>query len=876
MADSRTPGPTATFAPGPVPSQTVDQTALDNCAREPIQFLGSVQSFGCLLVLSNDWIVQNASANTADVLGLDPAAIVATRLIEHLPPDAMHLLRGKVQMLGRGDNGVQIFGADLFDDGRLFDVAVHRCDGLFLFDFERAHANRGRHDPSITAALLTRVQQAGDVTAMCDIAVNGIWAMTGFDRVMLYRFEPDFSGVVIAEALGAGAESYIGHRFPAADIPPQARALYTRSLQRIIADVDAPVYPLIPDHARDGRPVDLSLSVTRAVSPIHLQYLRNMGVGASMSVSILRDGKLWGMVACHHPRPHYVDYEIRSAIEMFCRLLSYELALAENHQQQDQTNRAYDLHERLSMLGASGSDPASDLSDLANGINGVIPVDGVAMISDGLYRSDGLSPTEAEFQVLVRHLARSGAGQVYATEHVAAAFPGVIADDRDIGGLLAVPIRRQPAEYVLLLRREVTRTVDWAGPPEKQITPDGRLSPRQSFSTWREEVRGHSQAWSVGDLRAAEVLRVTLLKLVLKQTSDTSSRDQRRSQQQEVLIAELNHRMRNVFGLINGLIGRGAENEDVTTEVFADEMRARVGALARAHDGLTDITKAVQTVCEVISDEVSAFAGNSTHQLRFSGGDAVVKPSARSTVALVLHELVTNAAKYGALSVPEGEVDVRVFSGARNALHLVWTERNGPPVTAPSRSGFGSTLLARAIPHELDGTANINFDPTGVVAEFCIPPEQVERFQDAPRVGEPAVVTAAEIDGLVATSDGRALARALVVEDNLLIAMNASDSLRALGVTDVVIVGSVSAALERVAKGNFDFAILDLDLGGVLSTPVAEALRAAGIPFLLATGYDAGAGDEPAFRDVPLLRKPYSNEAISLALSTAGLLQPKS
>lgn len=863
------------FGPGPVPGGEVDQAAIDNCAREQIQFLGGVQSFGCLLVLSNDWIVQNASASTGDILGIEAEALVATRLIDHLPPEAMHLLRGKVQMLSRGDEGVQIFGVDLFEDGRLFDAALHRSDGFYLFDFERARANRKRHDPSISTALLARVQRAEGVAAMCDIAVNGIWAMTGFDRVMLYRFEPDYSGVVIAEALGAGAASYMGHHFPATDIPPQARALYTRNLQRIIADVDAPISPLVPDRTASGAPVDLSLSVTRAVSPIHLQYLRNMGVAASMSISILRDGKLWGMIACHHPRPLYVDYEVRSAIELFCRLLSYEVALAETADQLSQTDRAYELHERLSMLGASGADPAADLSALVAGIGEIIALDGVAMIADGLYRTEGLAPTEAEFQALNRHLARSGPGKVFATNHVAAAFPGVIAPEREIGGLLAVPIRRQPAEYVLLVRREVVRTVEWAGPPGKQTTPDGRLSPRQSFSTWREEIHGQSQAWTIGDLRAAEVLRVSLLELVLKQTSDTSSRDQRRSQQQEVLIAELNHRMRNVFGLVSSLIGRGIDSAAQTAVQFADELRARVGALARAHDGLTDISAGTQTVCQVVHDEVQAFSGSS-EQLRFTGLDAVMQPGVRSTMALVLHELVTNAVKYGALSTPEGEVEVRVEQGTTGALVLTWAERGGPRVRAPSRSGFGSTLLARAIPHELDGTAEITFDPDGVEALFTVPARHVARFEAAPQIG--AATTAAERDTarLVAAAGGQQINTALVVEDNLLIAMNASDSLRALGAQDVMIVGSVSAALERIAQGGIDFVILDLDLGGVLSTPVAEALREAGVPFLLATGYDAGAGDEPAaFRDVLRLRKPYSNDAIAGALATAGMLQKR-
>lgn len=856
-----------------------ERLAADACAREEIQFLGGVQDFGCLLVLSNDWIVQNASANCGDIIGIDAERLVAARLIDVFPPDAMHLLRGKAQMIGRGDEGVGIFGCALFGDERLFDIALHRCGGNFLFDFERAAPGRRTNDPSIPMALLSRIQAAEDVEAMCEIAANGIWAMTGFDRVMIYRFEPDFSGVVVAEALGAGATSYLGHRFPASDIPPQARALYTRNLQRIIADVDGPVHPLIPERTLGGKPVDLSLSVTRAVSPIHLQYLRNMGVAASMSVSILREGKLWGMVACHHPKPLYVDYEIRSSVELFCRLLSYELALADAAGQQAQADRAFALHEQISMQGASGTNLQDDREMLAQGLARVIPLDGMAMMIDGRYDTQGLAPTEDEFHALVSLLARSGEGQVFATDQLAASFPGAVAPERQIGGLLAIPIRRQPAEYVILLRREVARDIIWAGPPDKPVQADGRLSPRQSFDTWRELVHGHCRPWQPGDLRAAEILRVTLLELVLKQASDTSNRDRDRNDQQEVVIAELNHRLRNIFGLVAGLISRGSEGV-AGVQSFSQELHARVAALARAHDMLTDSSDHTRTLRDVVLNEARAYAGGG-ERVRFVGGDALLSQQVRATAALVLHELTTNAAKYGALSGDVGHVEVSMSRGPRGDLLLTWTERDGPKVRPPGRSGFGNTLLARAIPHELGGTAELDFAPDGLVARFTIPARHLVRFDATPAervrdTDDPANPDASTLgpgDGVAAT--GRLVGRPLVIEDNLLIAMNAADALRALGAEDVSIVGSIPAALDRIEQGGIDLAILDLDLGGVLSLPVAQALRKAQIPFLLATGYDANARDEPeVFRNVLRLRKPYSNEAIAGALAAAGLLTP--
>lgn len=858
------------------PAQTAEtlESSAASCAREPIQFLGGVQDFGCLLVLSSDWIVRHASANCAAILGIAAEKMVGTRLIDHLPPEAMHLLRGKVQVLGSGgDEGISVFGVDVLEDGRRFDIALHRDKDHLLFDFERARDDIRPGDAAVVGALLARVRRAPNLRAMCDIAVNGIWAMTGFDRVMVYRFEPDYSGVVIAEALGSGADSYMGQRFPASDIPAQARTLYTRSLLRIIADVDAPVHPLIPVTGPKDRPVDLSLSVTRAVSPIHLSYLRNMGVAASMSASILRGGKLWGLIACHHPRAHYVDYNTRAQVELFTRLLSYELALAESEAEAAHTAAAYALHERISSMLGEGIQPGLELSVLAREIGGVIAVDGMALMLRGIYDSEGFAPTEDEYRKLVSVLNEAGLAKLFATDHLEADLPGVIAPDSGIGGLLAIPVGSHPPEYVLLLRREVTQDLVWAGAPQKQLLPDGRISPRQSFQAWREQVTGRCLPWGAGDLRAAEVLRVTLLEMALKQTAETNHRDLCRSHSQEVVIAELNHRLRNLFGLVSGLISRGSEGASAEVGHFADEVRGRINALARASDILTGSASDDDTTLHrLIRAEAEAFAGESS-RLHFSGGDAALASGARSTMALVIHELVTNAVKYGALSVAGGAVDITLLPEGQADSHdpdaprpvrLRWSERGGPPVRAPKRKGFGSTLLASAIPHELGGEAQITFDADGLTADFLIPAVHIKRLLPQ-AILQPAVNAVARPPLPCFTG------RALVVEDNLLIAMNASDALRAMGAGEVVIAGSVPEALARMAEERFDLAILDLDLGGTLSTPVAEALRAAGIPFLLASGYDDGTGvDAEVLRGVPRLSKPYSNDAIAEALRFIG------
>lgn len=827
---------------------------LSACAREQIQFLGNVQAFGCLIVASPDWVVQNASENTAGVLSVPARDLVGTKLIEHLSPQAMHTLRGKVQTILSEEEGVRAFDVDLFGDERRFDVAIHRSANGLLFDFERKVNTGYRDDLSMVQPLLSRVRRAPTIEKMCEVAARGIWALTGFSRVMVYRFEPDDSGRVIAECTAPGMDKYLGFHFPASDIPAQARALYKRNLLRIIPDANGQVSPLYPERDPHGQPVDLSMAVTRAVSPVHLEYLRNMGVEASMSVSILREGELWGMFACHHPEPHYVDYETRSAVELFTQLFAYELNLVEEREEREHAARAQELHERLVTLFEAGGDFGEGLDAVSREIDRVIDFDGIALFSDGHYMSSGLTPDEDEFRALEAQLSRVSEGKVYRTEHLEGSMPGSVSPGRGIGGLLALPLKRRPRQFVMLFRHEVTHNVVWAGNPAKTEVTAGRISPRKSFSAWMQTVEGRSRPWTQGELRAAEVLRVTLLELVLRQTTESDRLGQRRREQQEVLISELNHRLRNAFGLVESLLTQGRpEHPEAAAEVEA--VADRVRALARASERAYSVQRQPVRLGELISGAAGAVGEDG--RLSFEGGDALLEAEVASTLSLVLHELVTNAAKHGAFSRRGGRVSVGIDATEDGGVRFTWSELDGPPGKPPSRAGFGTTLLTRSIPHEFGGEASLDYAPGGLKATFTLPPRFVVEMLGDPASGAapaaPSSEELPEVGGPV-----------LVVEDNYLIAMNATEALRKLGLSEVAVAASASEALRLLDRSGYAFAILDINLGTENSDAVAERLKAQGTPYMLATGYDRGG----AWREdtVPLLHKPYDSDGLASAI----------
>jgi len=398
-------------------------TDLTDCDREPIHLLGHVQDYGCLISASSDFLINHMSANCLTILGFDPDQTVGHRLIDLLPDKTIHDIRTKLQMAASDAGVSRLFNYDVLKDGKAFDVSIHISDQSYVFEFEPKAEIQGRDDLAMVQPLIARVSKQKDAKGAVQQAAVAMQTLSNFDRVMVYRFAPDGSGEVIAEKHAKDMEPFLGLRYPASDIPKQARELYKRSTLRLIADIDAPISPIIPEKNPKGAPLDLSLSVTRAVSPIHLEYLRNMGVIASMSVSILMDGQLWGLFACHHRTPRYVDYERRTAIELFAQFFSYELGRKLEAEIRINDRNARDMHDRLMVRLSSGADLVDEFDMFAEELSGIVDNTGIVIYSQGRYMSVGSAPTAEEFKPLVRFLNTAPMGEVFATDNLQAVYP---------------------------------------------------------------------------------------------------------------------------------------------------------------------------------------------------------------------------------------------------------------------------------------------------------------------------------------------------------------------------------------------------------------------------------------------------------------------
>ncbi|GIT90521.1 signal transduction histidine kinase [Jannaschia pagri] len=838
---------------------------ITNCDREPIHILGRVQSYGCLIAVSSDWMVTYASENCKDLLGFDAESIIGSRFSEIISHETVHHLRTKMQVLGYQSGAARLFSYAVFGDDRLFDISISQSDQNIIFEFEPRKAEApATNDSSVVRALVGRVRRHDTVEKMAREAVRAVKVLSGFDRVMVYKFNEDDSGTVIAETTEPGQDSFLGLRYPASDIPKQARGLYLRSPLRIIADITGDTYAIRPEKDPNGRPLDLSLAVTRAVSPVHLEYLRNMGVRASLSVSIIRNGKLWGLFACHHRTPRHISYEVRSEIELFAELFNYQLSQVELTIELEEVDRARSLHDRLMTQLSGGKSMAEAFDVLSESVKEVIPFDGAAVYADGDYQSVGVAPTAEEFMGLARFLNTTPAGQVYQTDALATRYPGAEDFADRVAGVLALPVSRTPRDYLVLFRREIASSVKWAGNPDKpvEVGPNGiRLTPRKSFAAWQQVVRGKSAPWRGAELRAADALRVTLLEVVLKIADERNAMRKRAQDQQELLVAELNHRVRNILNLIRGLVSQGKEDAR-SIDDYRLVLEDRIFALARAHDQLTQTEWTWSVFRSLVETEVKAFLTAKANRVIVTGDDIELSPTAFSTLALVIHELVTNSAKYGALNDSSGSVRLDVRLQPDGAAKISWRDENGPPVQAPTRRGFGTTIIERSIPFELQGQAEVRYRMTGFEADFVLPSAHV-------RPTATPISSTPQQQATPHPSEVRLNGHFFVLEDNLVIALDAVDMLTDLGADAVHTASSVVDGLAVLDKQDITLALLDVNLGNETSLPVIQRCQERGIPVVLATGYGANVDILDKFPSVPILNKPYNSDGLRDTISAA-------
>ncbi len=844
---------------------------LTNCDKEPIQIPGSIQPHGYLLAFSTDWELMYWSENFPSVLGRDLYEEDVNSASEILDSKALHLIKNKVQKLSGSNSIAYCEKLKLMSSDKLFEVSIHKSDKLVIVELEETNSSFNFEKLDLSRILSDRLEKIGSFEDLVKLATRHVFALTNFDRVMVYKFSQDGSGEVVAETTKPGVDSFLGLHFPAADIPAQARRLYSINLIRIISDVNYNSIPISQASAVDSQPIDLSFSYLRSVSPIHIEYLKNMGVQASCSISVMVDEKLWGLIACHNYSTKYFNLSERVALQHYGKNLSW--ILDSNLQKSYDYKR--EVVKSLQNDFVSSIAEKGDLLDLAHfkdALLELIPSDELALIiNENIQIANGTLDNNT-IKKIVSFLKLKAQKDTFHSNHLAKDIEDFESWGIDYCGLLAIPASTDSDDFLIFLRKEHVANVFWAGNPEKRIEfgPNGpRLTPRKSFEEWIEKVKDQSEAWTTTEQQIAESLRSTLVEVVLKLSNVSTVERKKLIQKQELLIAELNHRVRNILALIKGVIAQSAGEIANSKEV--EDILGRITSLARAHDQLTKKSWGAGSIKEVLFEEINAYLRDGKNRIRVVGPDCLFIPEAISTLALVMHELTTNSVKYGALCSGAGYVTFEIQPKADEVL-IKWTDHNGPVVAPPTKRGFGSTIIEKSIPHDLNGTADVEFKSEGYSATFSIPKIYIHDIVEA----QPELVDGKDGEPLMESISQEAQKikeevvkgkEILLVEDNLLIALDAQQLLEDMGAKKIHSASSVNRALEVIQESAIDFAVLDINLGNETSLQIADKLKSEGIPFLFASGYDSKDILDNSHSGTPIVRKPYSSEDLVSGIS---------
>jgi len=844
-------------------------TDVTNCDREQIHIPGAILPHGAMLVLDDKTLdVLQVAGDVSGLLGVARDELLGRSAASVFQPEQIENLRALSANLSLVKPRHLLDPQMRVAADRPLDASLHRSEGALILEFEAADlSDRFAADPlAAVQEMVAGLDSADSLIAMCQMAAERVRDAALYDRVLVYRFMQDGSGWVIAESKRDGLEPFLDLHYPAADIPSQARALYVKNGLRLITQVDYEPARLVPtNNPRTGKPLDMSQAILRDVSPIHRQYLRNMGIDASMSISIIISGELWGLIACHHYGPRRLPRHMRAVCELFGSMFSYQLEVFEKRQQFNARMSSRMVLQQLMLNLAGADDYAQGLTEQSPNLldyihGGDATLDGrlqggVAVSVKGKLTFLGITPNKAQIEALVAWLTikMQGSEGVFATDRLGEIWEAAKAFAEVASGLLAISVSPDPTDFIIWFRPELVGTAQWAGQPVKPVAegPDGAiLTPRKSFEIWKETVVGRGLPWSQSDLDAARDLRISLLDVVLRRITEATQARKRAAERDKLMMAELDHRVKNTLANIGALVMQTSASAN-SLSAFVEGLSARIQSMAKAHSLLSQSRWEGVSINSLLMEELDPYI-HGNHGVEIDGPDLVLTSKSALALSLAIHELATNAAKYGALSAPGGRVSIRWAVSEQGGLSLSWTESDGPAVTPPSRSGFGTTLIERALAMETDGQATLRYPPGGVVCDVALPPACMAH--SASKVAPEQISFTNISQELEPLGDG---VRILVVEDSFMNIGMLEMVFENLGWTMVGPATRIPKALALVKNERFDAALLDVNLNGEMSWDVAAALKVRGIPFVLSTGYELDTLLPDFLRGSNCIRKPY-------------------
>jgi chemotaxis family two-component system sensor kinase Cph1 len=700
---------------------SIDRPDLTACDLEPIHIPGSIQTNGVLLVVE---------PNTGTLLGfagpIDQAAL--GRPLTEVVDVSWESLRDETPKTGVYVSAPIRFAAQNCDVISYHTGEHLAVELLYNGDAPAVDASYMAQYLSLEAGL----ERAGTLEDLARETAQAFHKLTGFDRVMVYRFVDGDAGKVLGEYRSGGFSSFMNHHFPASDIPQQARALYVRNKVRVIADVHAQPQPIISASSQLNS-IDLSDSALRSVSPIHLQYLKNMEVGASASMSIIKDGQLWGLIACHHHAPKNISLINRLATQTLATSLSRLLKVREEGEFYQQRLRLRTQEDTiLSRLGTD-QDLSQFFARSGSYLAKLLDADGFAAVQGNDIFQLGTGPNQDHLRALAEHVRLPALMKPLASERISAQFPPAQAYSDIASGVLAVTMSTEVPTILLWFRAEHLQTVKWAGNPHKaeSTDPGAPLTPRASFDAWSETVSGRSRPWSPAEIESAtRVARILLearnnsqIRQLNRELTTTAQENENLLRQKDYLLREVNHRVQNSLSIVAAILrmqSRGASDE---TRLELQQAERRLMAVSLAHrrlyqDESVEIIDLSRYLEDLIHDLFDAMDGQWRQSLRLDLPAVLIPTDKAITLGLMLNELVTNLAKYAYDGAP-GPAHI-ALSQIRDTVQLTVSDSGRGLNGTISGTGFGQKMV-QVLVSRLGGSLTFEDNRPGTRAVVLVP-----------------------------------------------------------------------------------------------------------------------------------------------------------